>query len=186
MTLDSTGWLCGVRRVASPNWDERPPGCAIDTLVIHNISLPPGQFGGPHVDELFCNRIDSQAHPAFAKLSGLRVSAHALINRGGQITQYVSFSKRAWHAGESCWQGRKNFNDFSIGIELEGTDRASYTDAQYTALTQLSLVLMTRWPDICPQRIVGHADIAPERKTDPGAAFQWGRFRRELEKNRDL
>ncbi len=170
----------------SPNWDERPPNCDIDTLVIHNISLPAGHFGGPHVDDLFCNRIDVSAHPAFAKLDELRVSAHALINRSGRVTQYVSFSKRAWHAGKSCLQGRENCNDFSIGIELEGTDRASYTDAQYAALVQLSQLLMIRWPKISSPRIVGHEEIAPERKTDPGKAFQWDRFRRELGKSQDL
>ncbi len=183
MRFDSADWLEDVRRVISPNWDERPPGCCIDALVIHNISLPPGHFGGAHIDELFCNRIDASTHPAFAELDGLRVSAHALINRAGVITQYVGFSKRAWHAGISCLQEREDCNDFSIGIELEGTDHASYTDAQYQRLAQLSYALMCRWPAISERRIVGHRDISPGRKTDPGPAFQWARFRRELAEN---
>ncbi|MBW4953645.1 1,6-anhydro-N-acetylmuramyl-L-alanine amidase AmpD, partial [Klebsiella pneumoniae] len=135
-------------------------------LVVHNISLPPGEFGGPWIDALFTGTLDPAAHPYFADIAHLRVAAHCLIRRDGEIVQYVPFDKRAWHAGLSCWQGRENCNDFSIGIELEGTDTLAYTDAQYQALQEITRLLMQHYP-ITPARITGHSDIAPERKTDP-------------------
>lgn len=159
----------------SPNWDERPAGSDISLLVIHNISLPPGGFGGPWIDLLFTNRLPADAHPYFAGIAHLRVSAHLLIRRDGQAIQYVPFDKRAWHAGQSRFQGRSRCNDFSIGIELEGADEVPYSDAQYQTLGQIIRALMTKFPKITAQRIVGHCDIAPGRKTDPGPAFDWPR-----------
>jgi AmpD protein len=164
-------------RGETPNWDERPPDTQISLLVVHNISLPPGAFGGPWIDRLFANRLPADAHPYFAGIAGLRVSAHLLIRRDGQVVQYVPYEKRAWHAGQSRFEGRQNCNDFSIGIELEGTDQTAYTDTQYQQLASLSRALMNRYPHITPARIVGHADIAPRRKTDPGPSFDWARFR---------
>lgn len=187
--IDSDGWLHNehefvpVRHCASPNYNQRPPATVVDLLVIHNISLPPGQFGSGFVESLFCNRLDCAADPAFAELRGLEVSAHLLIDRFGAITQFVSFHDRAWHAGKSSFQGRSGCNDFSIGIELEGTDTLPYSDAQYTQLAQVTNVLFGYFPALTPARIVGHRDIAPERKTDPGPAFDWGRYRRQLEIN---
>ena len=179
----SGGWVQGVRCLPSPNFNARPLDAVIDLLVIHNISLPPGQFGGDHVDALFCNSLECEADPYFQGLRDLRVSAHFFINRSGQVTQYVSLDDRAWHAGVSQWNGRDQCNDFSIGIELEGTDVTPYTDAQYTALVGLTKVLMLRYPAISLARIVGHSDIAPGRKTDPGEAFDWVRFRTGLGEN---
>ncbi|HQQ74205.1 MAG TPA: 1,6-anhydro-N-acetylmuramyl-L-alanine amidase AmpD [Pseudomonadales bacterium] len=178
-----SGWLQGIRTLPSPNCNARPSIAAIDLLVIHNISLPPGQFGGDHIDALFCNELDCDADPYFETLRDLCVSAHFFINRDGQVTQYVSLDDRAWHAGVSQWDGREQCNDFSIGIELEGTDNTSYTDAQYAALTGLARVLMLLYPAITLNRIVGHSDIAPGRKTDPGEAFDWLRFRAALCEN---
>lgn len=155
------------------NFDDRPAGVAIDTLVIHNISLPPGQFGGCHVDELFCNRLDPDGHPYFAGIAHLRVSAHLLIDRNGALTQFVAFDKRAWHAGVSTYDGRERCNDFSIGIELEGTDQTPYTRRQYLALAQVVPRLLARYPALNLKRMVGHSDISPGRKTDPGPAFDW-------------
>lgn len=173
------GWLAGrnIRQIDSPNHDERPAGETINLLVIHNISLPPGKFGGCHIDELFTNCLDAQAHPFFAGIAGVRVSAHLLINRKGQITQYVPFSRRAWHAGQSVFRGRERCNDFSIGIELEGTDTTPYTRAQYERLASVTRQILLAYPDIKPENIVGHADVAPGRKTDPGASFDWIRYR---------
>lgn len=173
-------WLQGVRILPSPNHNARPPDTVIDLLVIHNISLPPGRFGGDHVDALFCNTLDCDADPFFEQLRGLCVSAHFFINRSGIVTQYVPVAERAWHAGVSQWQGREQCNDFSVGIELEGTDTTPYTDAQYHSLTGLTRLLMQHCPAITPARIVGHVDIAPGRKTDPGPAFDWQRFRAGL------
>ena len=184
--IDSEGWFVGsedstpVRHCASPNYNQRPLATAVDLLVIHNISLPPGQFGGGNVEALFCNRLDCDADPAFAELRGLEVSAHVLIDRAGAITQFVSLHDRAWHAGQSCFQGRANCNDFSVGIELEGTDTLPYTDAQYVQLMRLTRLLCDYFPALTPSRIVGHSDIAPERKTDPGPAFDWDRYKRQL------
>ena len=178
--MQSTDWLQGVRLLPSPNFNERPVNVEIDLLVIHNISLPPGKFGGDHVDALFCNTLDCDADPYFDILRELRVSAHFFINRAGNVTQYVSLNDRAWHAGASQWNGRDDCNNFSIGIELEGEDTVPYADAQYTSLTGLTQILMQCYPAITPERIVGHNDIAPGRKTDPGEAFDWLRFRAAL------
>lgn len=169
----TTGWLQGVRRVASPNCDERPTGATIDLLVVHGISLPPGEFGGPWIEALFTNTLDAAAHPYFEEIKGLRVSAHAVIRRTGEIVQYVPFQQRAWHAGQSCFDGRERCNDFSIGIELEGCDDQPYTDAQYATLAETAQAIMVAYPAITVPRIVGHSDIAPGRKTDPGGAFSW-------------
>ena len=166
-------WLRGVRQVPSPNQDERPEGAAIDLLVIHGISLPPGHFGGNHIDALFTNSLDPDLHPYFREITGRQVSAHVLINRAGDITQYVPFNRRAWHAGVSTFQGRTCCNDFSIGIELEGCDDQPYTGNQYAALAGLSRVLCGQWTEITQDRIVGHCHIAPDRKTDPGPSFDW-------------
>ena len=173
-------WLLGVRRMPSPNCDERPPDSGVELLVVHNISLPPGEFGGGYVDALFTNTLDSAAHAYFADIASLRVSAHLLIDRQGGITQYVPFNRRAWHAGESRFQDRDCCNDFSVGIELEGTDELPYEAIQYERLAAVTRVLMRAWPEITPGRIVGHSDIAPQRKTDPGPAFDWIRFRRMI------
>lgn len=171
------GWISGLRHVSSPNFNARPAGAVVDMLVLHNISLPPGQFGGGHVEALFCNTLDCGAHAYFAALRDLKVSAHFFIDRTGGVTQFVDTEQRAWHAGQSCWQGRENCNDFSIGIELEGTDVLPYEDVQYEALCKLTRDIMQRYAAITPNRIVGHSDIAPGRKTDPGASFDWQRFR---------
>jgi N-acetyl-anhydromuramoyl-L-alanine amidase len=173
-------WLRDARRVDSPNYSERPTGLDIDTLVIHNISLPPGQFGGPWIDQLFCNSLDVAAHPYFQEIAHLRVSAHLMIDRKGSVTQYVAFDKKAWHAGASCYRDRENCNEFSIGIELEGADDQYFTDPQYRELVRVTSVLMATYPAIQPSRIVGHCDIAPDRKTDPGPYFDWERYRKAI------
>jgi len=152
----------------------------IDLVIVHGISLPPGEFGGEAISRLFRNELDPSEHPSFRDLGGLRVSAHALIDRGGAITQYVSFLDRAWHAGPSSYHGRPACNDFSIGIELEGTDSLPYERSQYEALAALTRALMSRWPAVRPDRIVGHSDVAPGRKTDPGPVFDWDGLRRLL------
>jgi AmpD protein len=159
---------------ASPNCDARPADIAIELLVIHNISLPPGVFGGAAVIDLFMNRLDPQAHPYYAEIAALRVSAHFFIRRDGALLQFVPCAMRAWHAGESSWCGRARCNDFSIGIELEGTDDTAFTDAQYRRLEDLSRLLLAHYPIAAS---VGHADIAPGRKTDPGPHFDWARYR---------
>lgn len=169
-------WLRGVRVVPSPNHDARPEGAAIDMLVIHGISLPPGKFGGQYIDELFTNALKAEAHPYFVEIAGLTVSTHVMINRAGKITQYVPFQRRAWHAGKSEFRGRAGCNDFSIGIELEGCDDQPYTDSQYNTLAGLTRLLCRQWPAITRERIVGHCHIAPDRKTDPGPAFDWQRY----------
>lgn len=170
------GWLVGIRQVPSPHHDDRPEDEAPSLLVVHNISLPPGQFGGPWIDALFTGTLDPNADPFFAEIAHLRVSAHCLIRRDGEIVQYVAFDKRAWHAGVSNYHGRERCNDFSIGIELEGTDTLAYTDAQYQQLAALTQLLITEYPAIT-DNMTGHCDIAPVRKTDPGPAFDWARFR---------
>jgi AmpD protein len=175
-----SGWLEYARRVPSPNCDERPRGVVPDLVVVHGISLPPGEFGGPWIDALFTNTLPPDAHPHFAGVASLRVSAHALIRRDGELVQYVPFQKRAWHAGESRWQGRERCNDFSIGIELEGTDATAYEPVQYRVLAALVASLCRAYPAIAPERIVGHSDIAPGRKTDPGIAFDWPLMRAEV------
>ncbi|EIJ41956.1 negative regulator of beta-lactamase expression [Beggiatoa alba B18LD] len=174
-------WLLNTRHCPSPNVDERPVGSVIDLLVIHGISLPPCQFGGRFIDDLFLNQLDIQADAYFPPLQNLQVSAHCCINRLGEITQYVSFQKRAWHAGISHFAGRNRCNDFSIGIELEGCEKIVYTDAQYQALIQLTQVLQRAFPALNDMgRIVGHGDIAPERKSDPWAVFDWERYKQGL------
>jgi len=175
------GWLDGARRVDSPNAGERPSGIAIDLLVIHNISLPPGEFGTGYVEQLFCNTLDCSCHPWFDRLRGLQVSAHLFIARDGTLTQFVPFGRRAWHAGRSQFEGRAECNDFSIGIEIEGTDLLPYADAQYRSLIRATRAIMREYPGITNGRIVGHADIAPGRKTDPGEAFDWPRYLRALD-----
>ena len=175
-----TGLLAEARQVLSPNCDDRPPATVIDLIVIHGISLPPGEFGGPWIDALFSNTLNPQAHPFFPSIQNLKVSTHTLIRRDGEIVQYVPFHRRAWHAGVSSFQGRECCNDFSIGIELEGTDDDPYTIDQYCQLTTLIQTLRQVYPSITPERITGHADIAPERKTDPGPAFDWRRLRAML------
>ena len=171
-------WLIGARRSRSPNQDARPiPASEIDLLVIHGISLPPGSFGGAYIEQFFCNQLDRTAHHYFQEIFHLRVSAHLLINRLGETVQFVSFDRRAWHAGESRYQGRNSCNDFSLGIELEGTDETPYTDAQYLKLAEIAQTLFRTYPRLCPERIVGHSDIAPARKTDPGSSFDWTKYR---------
>ncbi|MGB0722390.1 MAG: 1,6-anhydro-N-acetylmuramyl-L-alanine amidase AmpD [Gammaproteobacteria bacterium] len=172
-----TGLLEDARFVASPNCDDRPEGVSVDLLVIHNISLPPGEFGGDHIERFFTNRLDASEHPFFREIEGVEVSAHLLIRRDGTVIQFVPFQRRAWHAGQSCFQGRERCNDFSIGIELEGTDDRAYTDDQYRILADVTRALMAAYPAIGPDTIAGHNDIAPERKTDPGPAFDWSRYR---------
>ena len=159
----------------SPNCDERPPGTAIDLLILHAISLPPGAFGGPGIDELFLNRLDPSAHPYYAGIAQLRVSAHFVIRRDGRCTQFVPCVKRAWHAGESSWRGRERCNDFSIGVELEGTEDVPFENAQYLALARVTQALLRAYPIA---DIAGHAEVAPGRKTDPGPHFDWPRYRR--------
>ncbi len=164
----------------SPHVDARPDPDDISLLVVHGISLPAGEFGGPYIDELFMGQLDHQAHPEFAPLKGLRVSAHCLIRRDGELVQYVPFDQRAWHAGRSSYAGRRRCNDFSIGIELEGTDTAPYTKEQYQQLAQVAAELIATYPQLNRQRIVGHQHIAPVRKTDPGPAFDWAYFTQQL------
>lgn len=165
-------WLVTAERTPSPNYNERLSP-RIDLLVIHNISLPPGQFGGSYISDFFCNQLDPDCHPYFEHIKDLEVSAHLLIRRDGTLIQYVPFDKRAWHAGTSCFQGEEGCNDFSIGIELEGTDDVPYAEAQYEKLAAVTRCLMNVYQGITPERIVGHSDIAPGRKTDPGDAFDW-------------
>jgi len=176
MQLDpQTGWCSGINRCPSPNFNSRPLG-EISLLVIHNISLPPGQFGTGKVQEFFCNRLDAHEHPYFLEIAGLQVSAHFLIERNGTLVQFVSCLDRAWHAGVSCFAGREGCNDFSLGIELEGTDDQPYSDLQYAALVALVRELQVHYPQLRRERICGHSDIAPGRKTDPGPAFDWERL----------
>jgi AmpD protein len=176
----STGLLLSARQVLSPHCDERPAGVVPELLVVHGISLPPGEFGGPWIDRLFTGMLPWDLHPYFKQIEGLRASAHALIRRDGQIVQYVPFSERAWHAGKSEWRGKSGCNDFSVGIELEGTDDTPYTDVQYCALLALTTALLDTYATLSPEAIVGHSDIAPGRKTDPGPCFDWARFRTSL------
>ena len=175
------GWLSAARCVPSENFEQRPTGCEPELLVIHNISLPPGQFEGDCIEQFFTNCLDWDAHPFFEEIRDVRVSSHLLIRRDGEILQFVSFDDRAWHAGVSTYRGRENCNDFSIGIELEGTDTLSYTDSQYSALTSVASALLEAYPEMQLEHIVGHSDISPGRKTDPGPAFDWLRFRAALE-----
>lgn len=175
--FDAASWLSGARRVASPNCDERPSGLPVELIVIHAISLPPNRFGGPAIEALFTNRLDPAGHPYFAEIVDLRVSAHFLIRRDGELIQFVACDRRAWHAGLSSWRGRERCNDFSIGIELEGCDTRRFMPAQYQVLAKLADRICDRYPIV---DIVGHSDIAPGRKTDPGPHFDWLRFHRLL------
>ncbi|MEX0957850.1 MAG: 1,6-anhydro-N-acetylmuramyl-L-alanine amidase AmpD [Burkholderiales bacterium] len=183
MQNGSTGWrieaagiLAPARYVASPNCDDRPPGCGIELLVVHSISLPPGEFGGPGIVDLFTNRLDPDAHPYYREIAGQPVSSHFLVRRDGELIQFVPCVKRAWHAGQSEWRGRSRCNDFSIGIELEGSDRQPFTDEQYQVLARVAIALRAAYPIA---ESLGHSDIArpPGRKTDPGPHFDWTRFR---------
>ena len=174
LRIDATGLAAGARQAPSPNADARPPDAEITLLVVHGISLPPGVFGGDDVLRLFTNTLDWSSHSAYGPLRGLRVSAHFFVRRTGEVVQFVPCGRRAWHAGESEWRGRPRCNDFSIGVELEGTDTAPYADVQYERLARLAAALRRRYPIV---DIVGHSDIAPTRKTDPGPAFDWLRLR---------
>ena len=180
----ATGLLAGVQQVLSPHFDERPAGALPELLVVHGISLPPGEFGGPWIDRLFTGTLPADAHPSFRERASLRVSAHVLIRRDGELVQYVPFGQRAWHAGKSTWRGRESCNDFSIGVELEGTDVTPYTDAQYQALAALTAALLAVYPTLSTQAIAGHSDIARGRKTDPGPTFDWARLRTLLARRR--
>jgi len=174
------GLLRPATQCPSPNQDERPDGTQPSMIILHGISLPPGQFGGAHIESLFTNRLDCDAHPYFREIEGLTVSAHLLIRRDGDIVQFVPFARRAWHAGASRFQGRSCCNDFSIGIELEGTDDTAYTDAQYAQLGPVIVAIQSVYPAITIRRIAGHCDVAPGRKTDPGPAFEWLRLYDDL------
>ncbi|MEO0437155.1 MAG: 1,6-anhydro-N-acetylmuramyl-L-alanine amidase AmpD [Pseudomonadota bacterium] len=180
---DSSGWFSGARRCPSSNFNARPVGVEPELVVVHSISLPPGCYGGGEVEALFCNRLDCSRHPFYSQLVGLRVSAHFLIERSGELIQFVSCQDRAWHAGESHWRMRSNCNDFSIGIELEGMDVYAYETAQYKTLSGLLAALFLEYSRLSMETLVGHSDIAPGRKTDPGPAFNWA-FLHRLLRNR--
>ncbi len=175
-SIDADGNLDSARQCPSPNCDERPAGTDLSLLVVHGISLPPGEFGGPEIEQLFCNELDWDAHEYFDGIRGLEVSSHVLVRRDGEVVQFVPFRRRAWHAGASAFRGRTRCNDFSIGIELEGLDDVPYTDAQYAALSVLIVALIDRYPALSTRVIAGHCDIAPGRKSDPGPAFDWLRL----------
>ena len=175
-----TGLLAEARQVNSPNFDARPDGVVPDLIIIHGISLPPGEFGDPWIDQLFTNQLDWNAHPYFKKIEGMRVSSHLLIRRDGEVVQYVPFHQRAWHAGVSSYGGRERCNDFSIGIELEGTDDTAYEAVQYRVLTKVILSLCAAYPSLSTGHIAGHSDVAPGRKSDPGECFDWTRLRAML------
>ena len=174
----ASGLMHGIRQVPSANCDARPAGVLPELIVVHGISLPPGEFGGPWIDRLFTNTLPPAEHPYFAQIDGMRVSSHLCIRRDGGVTQYVSFDQRAWHAGESCYEGRAACNDFSIGVELEGTDTLAYESVQYRVLADVVAALCRAYPTLAPTRLAGHSDIAPGRKTDPGPAFDWPYARR--------
>ena len=175
LVVDAGGLVGGATQFASPNCDERPDGTSIVLAVIHGISLPPGEFGGDAIERLFTNRLDPAAHPYYSGIAALRVSAHLVIRRDGALAQFVPCRMRAWHAGESSWRGRARCNDYSIGIELEGSDDVPYTEAQYRVLAAVLRALRRRYP---VEAIAGHSDVAPGRKTDPGSTFDWPRIER--------
>ena len=177
LTIDEAGWLGAAERVRSPNFDARPDPADIRLIVIHGISLPPGEYGGGFIRRFFCNALDAGEHEYFESICTLRVSAHCLVERDGGIVQFVSFADRAWHAGVSEWRGASACNDFSIGIELEGCDEEAYEETQYSSLARLVEALRARYPAIDADALAGHSDIAPGRKTDPGPAFDWRRLR---------
>lgn len=168
------GWVTGARRLPSPNFGQRPDGAEVELIVIHSISLPPDQFGGDAVERFFMNRLDAKAHPYYATIAHLKVSSHFYVRRGGRIVQFVGCAQRAWHAGQSSWRGRENCNDYSVGIELEGSDERPFSAAQYRALETLVDALCRRYPI---KGIVGHCHVAPGRKTDPGPRFDWSALR---------
>ena len=174
------GWLDTAEHIPSPNFNERPSECSVSLLVIHNISLPPAEFGNGCVEQFFQNCLPWDQHPYFQSIKGLEVSSHFFIRRDGCIVQFVSCNDRAWHAGQSSFEGRDQCNDFSIGIELEGTDDLAYESSQYASLVQLTSVLQDAYPLISHQRIAGHCDIAPGRKTDPGESFDWDLYFKQL------
>lgn len=178
--LAATGLLEGVRQVLSPHCDARPAGTGIDLIVIHGISLPPGEFGGPWIEQLFTGNLPRDTHPYFAQIHGMRVSSHLLVRRDGELLQFVPFHLRAWHAGASAYAGRSACNDFSIGIEFEGEDHAPYDPAQYVAAAAAIRALLEAYPSLSRQRIAGHSEIAPGRKTDPGPAFDWQALHQQL------
>ena len=178
MRVDPVSHLVvGVRYAPSPNFDERPEGASLSLIVVHNISLPPNEFGGPFIEQFFTNHLDPKAHPYFSEIADQKVSAHMLIRRVGEMVQFVPFNKRAWHAGQSTYKDCENCNDFAIGIELEGADETPYEEAQYLVLATLVDSLRVVYPSLSKEDIVGHSDIAPGRKSDPGMAFQWNQFR---------
>lgn len=174
------GWIPQARKAPSPNCGRRPGGCELDLLVIHNISLPPGQYGGNCIERFFTNCLDWSEDEFFAQIEGVEVSSHLLVRRTGELVQFVSLDDRAWHAGTSCFEGRQECNDFSIGIELEGTDDDPYSDVQYDVLSAVTELLLSEYSALDCNKIVGHCDIAPGRKTDPGPAFDWSRYRSSL------
>lgn len=180
MRVDSEHWLQGVTRVPSPNFDQRSDPCDISLVVLHCISLPEGRYGTGYVEDLFCNRLDCSRHESFADLVGVEVSAHVFITRRGRVTQFVPFCERAWHAGASSFRGRSRCNDFAIGIELEGTDRSAYTKSQYRSLARVLRALLARYPRLGPDTVVGHQEIAPGRKSDPGDRFDWAACLQEI------
>ena len=173
----ASGLLREARQQPSPNFDARPAGAGLSLIIVHGISLPPGEYGGPWIDKLFLNELPPGAHPYFEQIAGLKVSSHLLIRRDGEAVQYVSFNDRAWHAGRSVFEGREACNDFSIGIELEGTDEEPYSNPQYVKLAAIIRSLCHAYPSLHPRRVVGHSDVSPGRKTDPGPAFDWVRIR---------
>lgn len=177
LTIDDTGWLQTVEVIQSPNYDARPDNTKIKLIVIHGISLPPAEFGGGYIQQFFCNQLDADAHDYFSSICDLKVSAHCLIERDGNIIQFVSFLDRAWHAGVSSWRGESGCNNYSIGIELEGADDLAYSELQYERLNALTPALMSHYPEIDGDAICAHSDVAPGRKTDPGSAFDWSRLR---------
>ena len=177
----ATGILNGAIQKSSPNYNDRPDAGDISLLVIHNISLPPGEFGSTWIEDFFLNNLDHSAHPYFETISELQVSSHLLIKRDGQCVQFVPFNKRAWHAGVSCFNGRENCNDYSIGIELEGTDSMPYTNDQYQALAKITNVILAAYPKLTMETLAGHNQIAPGRKTDPGDSFDWAHYRSTLD-----
>lgn len=177
LQIDASGWCEQARRCPSPNFEPRPPHAQVDLLVVHNISLPPDEFGHHYIEDLFLNRLDCDAHPYFDRLRGMKVSAHFLIRRDGELLQFVSASDRAWHAGVSRFRGRERCNEFSIGVELEGSDLRAFEDAQYQTLARLTRALTRRYP---LRHVTGHEHIAPGRKTDPGPCFDWPRLSRLL------
>ena len=176
LNIDAHHWLQGARRLESPNANARPDPDDVSLVVVHGISLPPGEFGTGLVDALFMNELDTTVHPALVDLEGVRVSSHLLISRRGRVTQFVPFDRRAWHAGRSSHQGRSDCNDYSIGIELEGTDHLPYTDTQYGRLQDVLQALFQRYPRLSMSQVVGHSEVAPGRKTDPGPGFDWPRL----------